>query len=131
VALNDIVRSGVALADKLTASLQSTVTIEAWIADDLTSPMPAPVFAEPIRHAAIVEQRAEAVRTVSGETVMTKAQVTFIHPITPNGAVGRIEPIDPRDRIILADGTTGAIVLNTGLVNPATGGPYLQQVSIA
>jgi len=128
VALNDIVRSAVAIAEKVTSSLLAPVSVAAWIGDDAYD---VPQFAQPVVHQAIVEQKAAAVRTLTGEQVMTRVQVTFLHPIVPNGALDRVEPIDPRDRIVLPDGTTGAIILTEGMVNPTTGGPYLLQVSIS
>ena len=128
MALNDIVRSAVATAESVTSSLLATVSIAAWIGDDGYD---APLFAQPIVHKAIVEQKAMSIRAINGEQVMTRVQITFLHPIAPNGASGRVEPIDPRDRIVLPDGSTGGIVLTQGMVNPATSGPYLLQVSIS
>ena len=68
------------------------------------------------------------VRTSTGADVVVRASVTFLTPLTANGAETRTEPIDPRDKIILPDGTTGPIVNISGPVDPDTGAPFLFEV---
>ena len=125
--LNDIIRSGVAVIDNVTATLQDTVTHEAWIGHDSYG---ADVFASPINRQALVEMTRRITRDKDGQVIMENAQVIFIRPIPANGTVDRKEPIDPRDRITLPNGYLGPIVNIAGLVDPSSRYPYLYQVSL-
>lgn len=125
MALNDIIRKGVATAKSVTASLQADVTIEAWTGNDGVG---GSTFASAVTLPALVERKQRMVRNSSGEQVLSTHSVLFIGPVTDNGADGRQEPIDPRDRITLPDGTTGKIVGVETVVDPATGAGYYQQV---
>ena len=58
----------------------------------------------------------------------TGAKVTILQPITANGTSGRTEPVDPRDKVTLPDGTVGPILDVAGLVNPDTGYPYMFEI---
>jgi hypothetical protein len=123
---DSLIRSGVALADSLTGSLQSTVTHEAWIGQDAYG---SPSYAAPVARAALVEQRVAQARVQpSGEMVSTTAKVTFLRPIAPNGAAGRKEPVDTRDRITLQDGATGPLVNISNFIDKTTGRGYLTEV---
>lgn len=117
-----------ALANTITAPLQVNVTFEAWVGsgDYGTDSL----YAEPLALPAIVEMKQQLRRSYSGEEVQQRAVVTFLAPVRPNGAAGRREPIDPRDRITLPDGTTGPILDAQGLADPATGAPYFQVVAL-
>lgn len=125
--LDALVRKGVALANRTTASLQVTVTHEAWTGQDGYA---APAFAHgPISRQAIVEEGARPRRSSTGDVVMTRAKVTFVGPIAPDGSPNRNEPIDQRDRITLPSGFSGPIVDMEGIpADPATGSPYLFSV---
>lgn len=132
--LDSLVRKAVAIADKQTKSLQVTVTHEAWTGAD--SVYGAPTFAAPISRLAIVEDKEVLRDQGAGSLILQRAAIYFLRPIEPNGAVGRNEPIDTRDRITLSDGYTGPILTvgganeqsRTGLVDPVTGYPYLFEV---
>jgi hypothetical protein len=128
MALADTVRAGVALANSLTGSLQVTVQHEAWTHSDKQG---APKFDAPIAQPALVEYKHQLYRMPGGQEVTQRARVTFVGPIAGNGAEGRREPIDPRDRITLPDGTTGPILDVQGLADPATAGAYLYVVALA
>lgn len=128
MSLDSIIRNGVKTINKTTKSLQPVVQISAWIGSTYKG---ADSYASPIEVQALVIQKQELRRTASGEMVMTKAYVAFIQPVPPNGAVGRVEPIDPRDKIVLPDGTTGRIVNTDGLIDPAISRPYLSEVWLA
>lgn len=123
--LDAIVRSGVALANRITDSLQVDVTHEAWTGDDKYVK---PTFAAAVTRSAIVEMRPRLRRLASGKEVMAYAVVTFLVPIAANGAAGRREPIDPRDRITLPDGFTGPILEAVGVTDPTTNRPYVLEV---
>jgi hypothetical protein len=69
-------------------------------------------------------------RMANGQEVMQRATVTFIGPVTANGAVDRQEPIDPRDKITLPDGSTGSILSIEGVADPSTSYPYMFVVAL-
>ena len=128
MSLANVVRSGVRVANKLTASLQVPIQHSAWIGqDDYSKALYSPVAS--IRQA-IVEMGPVAVRTTRGEIVFAKAKVTIIGPIPDNGASGRSEPIDPRDKIILPDGSVGDILEMSAPIDPATMRPYYYEVTL-
>jgi hypothetical protein len=122
---DSLVRSLVGLADEMTESLQATVQHYMWISTTGTG---APIFAAPIIRKAIVEHKQSAVRTPTGETVLSRAKVTLLGPIEANTAVGREGPVDPRDKLILPDGTSGPIIAVNGLIDPTTLAPYMYEV---
>lgn len=126
--LQSIVASGVAIAANLTATLRVNVTHEAWTGT--SGNYGTPTYATGVTRSALVEMRPSLRRLPDGTEVMAKATVTFLVPISANGASGRREPIDPRDKITLHDGTTGPIIDISGLVNPDTTRPYLLVVSL-
>lgn len=125
MALDSLIRRGVAVADRLTASLQPDVTHEAWTGQDGYG---AATYAAGVARAAIIEQKQRLHRTSNGREVVTKAKITILRPITPNGAAGRTEPIDVRDRFTLPDGSTGPIVDIGGFTDAGTGRPYFAEV---
>ena len=125
MALDSLIRRGVATANRLMASLQPNVTFEAWTGEDAYG---AVTFATGVPTPALVEQKQRLHRTASGREVVTKAKITILRPIAPNGATGRTEPIDSRDRFTLPDGSTGPIVDVEGFVDRGTGRPYFAEI---
>lgn len=123
--LLDILRNGIAVADSITTDLQSTVTHEAWIGQDFNGK---PIFAAAISRAAIVERKQRIVKGADGREIMSTHYVGFLRPIDPNGTPGRQEPVDPRDRITLSDGSTGPIVSIDGFMDRAFDRPMYSQV---
>lgn len=121
MAFDDLIRSGVALADSLTDSLQVSVTHEAFTGLDDTG---ASSYAAGVSRKAIVERKNRQRVTGDGRTILTSAQITFLRPIAANGAAGRQEPVDTRDRITLPDGSTDPIADVEALLDPDTGRGY-------
>lgn len=121
MALDAIVRSVVATANRVTASLQATVTHEAWTGKDVYNK---PSYAAGVARQALVEWEPELQRKADSEQIRCRARLTFLQPITPQGTAGRREPIDPRDRITLANGYSGPILRVPGLEDPSTALPY-------
>ena len=121
----DVIRTGVATAASVTASLQVVVQHASWIG---VRGQGEPLFTAFIGRRALVEQKASSLRNASGETVVSRAKLTLLDPIVRQGADGRREAIDPRDLFILPDGTTGPILAVNGLLDPSTGLPYLLEV---
>lgn len=125
--LSAILRSGVATVDRTTLSGQVAVTHEAWISADTYSK---PAYDDPVTLMALVEMK-QSKRTLPGGTeIVQRAVLTFTRPVAANGATGRREPIDPRDRITLPSGFTGPILDVEGVVDPSTGSPYSLTVTM-
>jgi len=124
---DDLVRNGIALANTLTSTLQVLVTHEAWTGQDGYGK---PTFAAAISRTAIVEHKQRWIRNRDATIMAVLPSVTFLGPIADNGAANRAEPIDPRDRITLPDGTTGPIQDVKFIMDPATNRPYMYEVAL-
>lgn len=122
-----LVRKGVGTVDTFTKSLQPTVQHFAWTGQNIYGKA---TYAAPVSLKVIEEQEVRQHETKSGQSVMTRAKVTILQPITPNGAVGRDEPVDSRDKITLSDGTSGPIVDIVGMTDPSTTRPFFVEVWI-
>lgn len=123
----DIVRNGVALADSLTATLQDAVTYEAWIGSD---GFDEPSYAAGVQISALIEKSDKTVIDTQGREIRTESVISLLRPIAPNGATGRQEPIDNRDKFTLPDGTTGIIAGVETFVDADTGAGYYHIVSL-
>jgi len=111
--LDDVVRRNVAVADRLTTTLQSTVTHYAF-SSETDEGVRAYDPTTGTKRLAVVRFQQRKFRTVAGEEVVSRAKVLFVRPLT----------IDARDKIVLPDGTTGPILDMQGTVDPETGEPY-------
>lgn len=123
--LDSVVRAGIRIADKVTKTLQADVTLEAWTG---TGRGGVSTFAAAVAIPALVEIKQRLIRDTKGNLVMSRANVTFTKPIVPNGATGRREPVDPRDKITLPDEETGLILDVEGMTDPSTSAPYMLQI---
>jgi hypothetical protein len=128
VSIQSQIRGVVKTCNHVFASVQGPVTITPWTGQDAFG---SASFGAPFTLTALVEQGEKSYDMANGVTVTTKATVTFLQPVPVNGAAGRVEPIDDRDVIRLADGTTGPVVMGLPmLVDPSTTKPYFQQIGI-
>lgn len=125
MAFDDIIRTGVALADSLTASLQDNVSHEAWTGLNSVGDV---TYAAAVSRQAIVERKSRRHISATGQEILTSARITFLRPIAANGAAGRIEPIDGRDKITLSDGTTAPVVDVEAIMDPDTNAGYFTTV---
>lgn len=125
--LADIIRSAVATANDITLDLQATVTHYAWISADATGK---PTYASGVARKAIVEHRTKTIRNATGQEVVGRHKLTFLVVPTANGTSGRREPIDPRDKFVLPDGTTAPIASIEGVTDAesTTGRNYSYEV---
>lgn len=123
--LDSIVRKAVAIADKVTLSLQATVTISAWTGQS-SDGRGGSTYASPVTAQAIVEFGGTIIDS-TGREVETFAHLTFPRPLAPNGTAGRQEPIDPRDKITVA-GRTRPIMKVEGFVDPTINRPFMTEV---
>lgn len=134
--LQRLIANGIKTADKFTSGpkgVQVELPYRAWVGqDDWGKPTyDPPADEDPATIFAIVEQKLESKLDMgTGKVIETKAKLTILKPVPANGAEGRIEPIDPRDLILLPDGSSGPIYRPQGLTNPGTGLPFMLEVWI-
>jgi hypothetical protein len=124
VGLEDIIRSAVSIADSVSEDVQEDVVHQTWVGQDTGFGKQKPTVN--VVRKALVEQKLQKVRLEDGTLVSTIAKLTFLKPIAPNGAVGRVEPIDPNDTFVLADGTIGHYLPNVQGLRKGT--PFLLEV---
>lgn len=128
LALDNIIRNAVSVADDITKSLQPGISHSAWTGQDVHG---TPTYATPVNIDCIVEYKIrDKLQSSTGRVIQSQALVTIIGPVVANGAAGRLEPIDPRDKIVLPNGQTGPIIDIEGIVDPDTNRPYMFQVWI-
>jgi hypothetical protein len=121
---------GISIADSVTKNLgfQPVVVHRAWTGQDGYGRA---TYAAAVNRRAVVDLTRRQRATVSGGIVTVIATVTILETVAPNGAAGRVEPIDPRDILVLPDGRTGPILSGpNAVVNPATGQPFFNEISI-
>jgi hypothetical protein len=106
--------AGVSVATQALGLLEP-ITHEAWIGHK-PGGYAEPDFAVPVTRLALVQEGTNQKRTLGGDVITVRACISFLDPIAPNGAEGRREPVDPRDRITLRSGLTGPIVDAPGSV---------------
>lgn len=129
--LADTIASAVATAKSVTADLQDDIKFEPWNGNNATG---GATFGSAVAYPALVEDSNELVRDSRGNTITARAKVTILRPVTAVSVVDddgnelRRNPIDPRDKITLPDGTTGPILRTKGMVNPETGFHFLHEV---
>lgn len=123
--LDVTIRKAVAKADRVTAPIQVTIHHYAWLSQDAFGK---PVYADPTDILAIVEIVNRQQYSSSGKLMLIVASITIPRPLSPNGAPGRKEPIDPRDKIVLPDGTTQPIIAAEGVLDSATSRPFMTEV---
>lgn len=127
MSLRNVLVAAIKTADSVLKSDQATVQHSAWTGQDLYG---TDTFAAPVSRLAIVDLTRRPLKTEEGKLLMTMATITFLAPIPDNGASGRKEPIDNRDKIVLADGSTGPIISVGGPLDPVTNRPYLNTVML-
>ena len=126
--LAEVIRGGVRIANGITSGLQVVVEHEAWVGQDSYGK---PQFATAVARPALVEAKQRMRRMTNGQEVLQLASITFLQMPEANGAEGRREPIDPRDRLTLPDGITGPIIDVSGMTDPGTDAAYLLEVALA
>lgn len=123
----------VAIADSVTKSLglQGDITWEAWTGQSGSG---TPTYAAPVTIKAIIDTTRQQRPTATGQVLTVVATLTIIEAVTPNTTVTvppRVQPIDPRDRITLPDGTSGPIFSGPGSVfDPVEGRPIVNEIML-
>lgn len=129
--LDEIVTNAVATIKSVTSDLQPQVEHWAWIGHEDDG---APKYASTAKkYNCIVEYRRRRHSLIQshGQEVWSRAYVVFLEPVKVTGVnADRVEPIDPRDRIVLPDGSTGPIVDVRGIVSKKTKRAYFHEVWI-
>jgi hypothetical protein len=117
----EILRSGVKLADKLTAGAQAPIVIEPWQSQNGDGTI---TYGTGVSYQAVIDTTRKQLRTGSGELLIVTATLTIVGDVLPAAGgpyAGRIEPIDPRDRVTLPDGKTAPILsVPNSVVDPGT-----------
>jgi hypothetical protein len=125
----EILRDGVKTIKDLTGGIQVLVQHRAW--QGYTDASGTETFSDPISRRCIVSTQQKELQTSSGETVTVMATLNFLGDVEPNGAVGRKEPFDPRDIIVLPDGFTGPIIdTPSGVMDPKTNRGFTHKVML-
>lgn len=113
-----LVRSGMAIANKATASLQVPVIVEPFDRfDKNTKPLyldpilPTPTAIVKLTTRLIQESKSQQTAGANEEIVVAAAKITFVRNIA----------IKKRDRITTPDGISGPVVAVSGLADPAGG----------
>jgi hypothetical protein len=117
----DLVRDLVAVADDLTSTLQEDVSHYAFANATTNDYNEIDYGTSPTLRKALVERGVTLRKSVEGDITSIKAtKITFLRPVA----------VDPKDKFVLADGTTGRPVNLKGLDNPDIRQPYLVEVFI-
>lgn len=117
MALADTIRGAVGLANNIFGSQQLTVIWEACTKDSKGKR----AFADPVNIQMLVDWTQRTIVSKGLERT-SRATMTLLDPSIVIG---------PDDRLTLPDGMTGPIVQMTGPADPATGKPYVTEISIA
>jgi hypothetical protein len=126
MSLLDVVRSGVAIADKISKPLQATVMYEREASVDSFGTR---LFAPAVPLHAVVDFKVDQVRTKDGILTVTRATVTLLN-IAEIVAATNGEGIGNNDRFTLPDGDTGPTLDIAGFIDAGTGNPIATTVMI-
>lgn len=128
MALADILRKQVAGLSKIVESFKGDVAFYAWVGQDGAG---TDQFAAVVPIRAIISMKKEQRHTASGALILTHATLTVLDTIndtTPNANQQREQPVDPRDKFILPDGSTAPVVESGGPMDPATSRGFINKV---
>lgn len=127
--LLQIVQGAVKTAHNLTLDLQSSFFFWKYISSDGAGDKvyDPPVSDPGIEIRALIEEKQEIVRTLSGEMSQSKTHITVLDTekllLATNG-----EGIKEEDRIVLQNGESGRILNYAGLLDRTTGVPVLTEI---
>lgn len=122
--LDDLIRASVQLASTTFQPAKSRVQHVTWTGQD---GMGAPSTVVVVRWPMLALRRMKH-RMANGQEVEVMGSLTFLEPVPPNGAPGRVEPVDVHDRFILPDGTKPPVVDVIGPHDQVQGRPYYVKV---
>jgi hypothetical protein len=111
--LDALIRSGVAMAKRLTSDLQATVSHAAYLSRNEYG---VPTYEAAVDRPALVEMKSRWLRRTEGSEIVARATVTILENVT----------VTVLDKITLPDGSTGPILDVQGLADPVSGLFYAQ-----
>lgn len=118
-------RGGVAAIRTAFLSALEEVQILAWVGEDNKGN---PDYAAAVSYFGFVEYMPQDRPGMPGQVTRAAAHIIFPEQIAPNGAADRVEPIDPRDKVILPDGTSVPIVEVGKIRDAETQLPYFVEL---
>lgn len=126
MALLDILRTGVKIANTVTKSVQAEVTFERYLSSTGEGEK---TYASAVLLRAIVDWKQKQVRTTTGVLSVSRAMVMFLDVDALKAATAG-NGVDDHDRITLPDGTTGPILDMSGFIDAGTKLPLATEVYI-
>jgi hypothetical protein len=120
------IRDAVKTADKVVKDLQPTTTFERALSSDGAGGV---TYGSPVPLKAIVEDKQEIVRTLSGGLSQSKTHITYLDIASLMAATGG-QGIKESDRITLPSGETGPILSVGGFIDAGTGQPIASEVML-
>ena len=124
--LDKVVRDAIKVAKNAAGDLIVQVQHEPWIGTDGYGQRS---YATAEARDAIVDFRRQKFTTDGGTETVMAVVVTFLDPFVAQGAEGRQEPIDPRDRMTLPDGTVApSVEVRGAAIDPTTNQPFMMEV---
>lgn len=114
MALVDTIRSAVKIASRVVESLKGDVQFYACIGQSGSGTVQ---YAAPVTVRALVDVTRRERMSGSGGMVMTDGALTILDPVadtTPNTGFVRKQPVDPRDKFVLPDGSVGSSIIDAG-----------------
>lgn len=126
MSLLNALRSGVAVADKVTKSFQGTILYEHPIGRNGYGP----VYAQPVSIVALIDMTQRMVRTRGGELVASRGTVTFLNVQDIANATSPDGYIRDEGRITLPNGLVCAILSAGGFVDAGTTFPVATTVAL-
>jgi hypothetical protein len=128
MSLLTVVRSGVALADKITKPLQATVSYERCASTNVDG-YGAKSYEAAVSLLAIVDWNAKSLRTVQGDLTVCRATISLLD-INAVVAATDGEGVGDDDKFTLPDGTTGPVLDLRGFIDAGTGHPLATDVML-
>ena len=115
--LDTILRSAVKTAQRVTISLQASVSHEPFVSQNGYGES---AYGAAVTRTALVEHKQRLVKTSEGREVVATELLTFLGDVA----------VTTRDRITLPGGLTAPIVAIEGVMDPVSGRPYATVVSL-
>lgn len=119
----ELFRTGVALANELTESLQVSANIERWVSQDGRGKS---TYSAALTIEGIYTKKAEIIER-EGRLIQTVGSLLIMGRVEDLGGTGREEPFDTKDIFRLPGNITGYPVLIEGPGDPA-GGTFVTKV---
>lgn len=130
MSLLNVFQSSVKVMSKIFDSVKGDVVFRAWVGQTGGGE---DKFADPVTLRGVIAVNQEVTRTSEGQLAVTLATIEFLDPIpdtAPMPGQERKQPIDPRDSLVLPDGSTAPIIKVGGPLDPSTSRGFVQAVTL-